>query len=284
MKKILFKNKVVAIFCCIIAAASSTRAQSIFIDLLTTTAAPTTTTIAAPTGYSFSGADPVAGTTWNTVGESTLVPAGTTAGTTTTTYSGLSLVDSLGNASAATLTVSYYSTVSTGTRTQPSNGTGENSIQPGGVMGQEWRNYYNGSHNYFTFTFSGLAANSSYKLYMEAGTTTSGQFGVITNITGAGTAILSTANTTANSAGAYGSLWTDAGGGNYTLMAQGTTWNEIDVTTDGSGNLSFQTGNWSGSGAYYGGFQITPVPEPTTFTLAGMGALGLMWMCRRPRR
>ena len=118
---------------------------------------------------------------------------------------------------------------------------------------------------------------------MEAGTTAgSSQFGSITGITGDGSAVLTAANATANSNGSYGSLWTSDGLGGYTLMPQGSTWNDILATTDGAGNLSFQMTTLSGSGPYFAGFQITPVPEPGTVTIF-LGSVGMLAFVRRIR-
>ena len=266
------------------------RAQNIFVNLLTTGAAPTTANLSAPAGFSYSGAAPVAGTMWNTAGESTTVPLNTSVGSTSALYNNLSLVDSLGATISPTLNISYYSTVTTGTRVQPSNASGENTIQPGGVMANAWRNYYNGSGNYFTFAFSGLAASTPFDLYFEGGTGGSGQGAGISlaagNAFGANPASITTANTTANFNSVYGSLFDSTDGGtSYQLMAEGTTWEVLHGQSDASGDFSFLF-NGSGSAAYLNGFQLVntaPVPEPgaAALLLGGLGFLGNNWRLRR---
>jgi len=243
-------------------------AQNIFVDLLTGAAVPTNINITAPTGYSFSGVAPVTGSNWNTVGESSTVPLNTIVGSTVMIYSNLPLNNSAGASISATLGVSYFSKVTTGTRVQPSNASGENTIQPGGVMQQAWRNFFNGSGNFFTFTFSNLTASTLYGLYVEGGTTTSGQ--------GAGVALSNsnvyavssgnptnavTTNTVANSNSAFGSLFTSNGAGGFQLMPRGMTWAVLYGQSDASGNFSFMF-NGAGNGAYLNGFQLVPLSAP----------------------
>ena len=245
---------------------ASGRAQNIFVDLLTGSSTPSTVAIAAPNGCSYSGAAPVAGTTWNTVGKSTTVPQSTAPGTTFILYTNLPLQDSAGAGISPTLTVAYYSKVTTGTRTEPSNASGENTIQPGGVMQQAWRNYYNASGNYFTFTISGLATATRFGLYVEGGTGTSGQGAGVAlaagNYLGANPTNTVTTNTTPNSNAVYGSLFTANGAGGFQLMPQGTTWNLLCGQSDASGNFSFLL-NGAGSAAYLNGFQLVPLAAPS---------------------
>lgn len=260
------------------------QAQNINFDL-TTSGTTGTTSINAPAGYSYSGAAPVAGTTWNTFGTGPAEPSGTPAGT-YTLYNTSALVDSLGNSLSETLTVSLTQPVAS-THGNPSNASGENTIQPGGVMAGAWRNYNNSSGFYYTFTIAGLSDSTPYDLYVEGGTGTSGQgAGIVLaagNVLGANPGSGTTANTTANYNGAYGSLFTSTDGGTtFQLLPAGSSWLELQGQSDASGDFSFNfTG--SGSAAYLNGFQLaaaTPVPEPG---VAGMliSGLGLLAGVRR---
>jgi hypothetical protein len=236
--------------------------NNIFVALRTTTSGPGLTSIPAPTGYSYSAAAPVAGTTWNTVDLKNSVGMNSTVGAVSNMYSGLALQNASGMSSTQTLSVAYTSTITTGTRTQPSGSSGENTIQPGGVMQNAWRNYYNAGGNYITFTFSGLNPSSPYDLYLEGGTTGSGQ-GVgaslaPANVLGANPTSGVTANTTANINGAVGSLFTTNNAGGYQLMPQGTTWIVLHGQSDATGKFSFIF-NGPGSEAYLNGFQLAPI-------------------------
>lgn len=239
-------------------------AQNIFVNIRTSGSTPSTSAIAAPVGYSYSAAAPVPGTTWNNVSRSTTIPGGTTAGTTFIIYNSLSLNNSIGAGISQTLTVSYHSAVTTGSRTEPSTASGENIIQPGGVMAEAWRNYLNASGNYFTFTISNLTASTPYAIYFYGGTGTSGQSVELVLPTGYGLAGSPTngftANTTANNSGAYGALWTVSGGVTG-LMPQGTTWNTLFGKSDSSGVFKFLFIGPS-SYAYFNGFQIVPLSTP----------------------
>jgi hypothetical protein len=160
---------------------------------------------------------------------------------------------------------------------------GENTIQPGGPNQQIWRNYYNGSGNYFTFTISGFAPSTPVDLYILGGTTTSGQGVGITLAAANGGGTATAANTTQNSLLSYGSLWTDPqADGSYELMSRGTTWDLVGGTADSSGNFAFLFNRPSGL-AYLGGFQlVAQIPEPASGALL-LGGLGLLWTLRRSR-
>jgi pectin methylesterase-like acyl-CoA thioesterase len=226
--------------------------------------------IAAPGGNDDSAAAPVSGTYWNVVDLNTPVPENTTA-TSSTLFSANNQAasgvvrDSNNNLlSGVALAITYYSAVTTGSKTQPSGGTGENTIQPGGVMQNAWRNYYNASGNYFTYTLSGLPVSSPFGLYFYGGTTTSGQGAGLQlaagNVLGANPGSAASANATANSNNSYGSIWTVAGG-TTDLMLQGTSWNVLYGQSDASGNFGFKF-NGSGNAAYLNGFQLVPLSSP----------------------
>ena len=160
-------------------------------------------------------------------------------------------------------------------------------------MMNAWR-YHNGggtgytATSYVTFEVTGLAANMPYYLYFYGGTTTSGQFAGLSlasgNALGANPQSASTANGTANSNGAYGSLFTSNGSGGHNLLAEGTTWNVLYGQSDGSGDFTFSL-DALGNGAYMNGFQLmpAPAPEPSILALAGAGFGLLSLACLRRR-
>ena len=115
------------------------------------------------------------------------------------------------------------------------------------------------------FTVSNLTASTPYGIYFYGGTGTSGQGVGIALAAGnalAGAATSSfTTNTTLNSAGVYGSIWTVSGGATN-LMPQTTTWNVLYGRSDAAGVLSFNFNGLS-SYAYLNGFQIVPLATAT---------------------
>lgn len=238
---------------------------AIFVALRTTSSGPGATTIPAPPGYSYSAAAPVPGTIWNTIDLKERIGTNSTPGAVSNVYSGLALESGSGTILTQTLSVAYMSAISTGTRTQPSTASGANTIQPGGVMENAWRNYYNAGGNYFIFTISGLAPFNLYDLYLEGGTTTAGQGSGVAlaagNTLAAVPASADTTNSTPNVNDSYGSLFTTNNAGGYELMPQGTTWNVLHGQADAAGNFAFLF-NGGGSSAYLNGFQLVPVLLP----------------------
>ncbi|HTR40081.1 MAG TPA: pectinesterase family protein [Pseudomonadales bacterium] len=247
-------------------AVSVSDGQGLFVNIRSGTSVPTpsTSSIPAPAGSNYSAAAPVPGTIWNNVNHSVTVPQNSTAGSTFVIFNGISLANSIGVAVPQTLTVLYYSAVTTGTRNEPSTAGGENTIQPGGVMAEAWRNYLNASGNYVAFTVSNLIASAPYGIYLYGGTGTSGQGVGVTLPSGYGLANSPTnaftTNNIANNNGAFGSLWT-VSGGVTNLMPQGTTWNTLYGHADASGVFKFLFNGLS-SYAYFNGFQIVPLSVP----------------------
>jgi pectin methylesterase-like acyl-CoA thioesterase len=283
-KCIIIKGKLTA-WCCIglLFSPVFANAQNIFVQFPTSGGAGTAT-IAAPAGNSSSAAAPVAGTSWNTFGESSIVlPSGTAAGT-YTFYNNSALVNSVGTSIAETLTITETCPV-TLTHANPSTGSGENTIQAGGVMKGAWRNYNNSSGFFITYTFANLPASTPYGIYVYGGTTTSGQ-GVAINLTNSASWLganpitnLVTLNTNANSASSYGSIWTVSGGTTNLMpnlpvgstatgtQTNGGAWGVLYGQSDSSGNLIFRLGTpaptGTGSGAYINGFQLVPLSAPS---------------------
>ena len=247
---------------------TSIKAQNIFVKFSTGTGVSNqTATINPPFGSSYSGAAPATGAVWNVIGRAALVPQNTTAGSDYTLWSNLPLTNSDGTLGSQFLSIVYHSTVTTGTRSEPSTANGENTIQPGGVMQNAWRNFYNGSGNYLTFIVSNLPASTPYAAYIHGGTTTAGQGAGVTldagfGLTGSPTNGTTT-NTVLNSNGSAGSLWTtNTAGGGFKLMNEKETWLALYARSDASGEISFRL-NGSGSAAYLNGFQITPLVSPS---------------------
>ena len=243
----------------------SSAQTAIFVKLSTSrTPVAATATINPPAGNSYSAAAPFAGTTWNVISQSNNLPIGTPAPWDTNLYTGLILKDASGNATVQTLTVGYHAqTPNPSTRIEPSTGSGENVIQPGGVMQNAWRNFQTG--NFSTWTVSNLTATTKYGLYFYGGTTTSGQFAQITNSSAYGGINASTTNTTPNSNGSAGSIWT-VSGGVTNLMPQGTTWNFAVGQSDASGTFQFIHVGGGGVNEYLNGFQLVSL---TAVTLTG---------------
>lgn len=131
IKRIIIKGKLQT-GCCIglLFLPVFANAQNIFVQFPTSGGAGTAT-IAAPAGNSYSAAAPVAGTSWNTFGESSIVlPIGTAAGT-YTFYNNSALVNSVGTSIAETLTISETCPV-TLTHANPSTGSGKTRYNPAG--------------------------------------------------------------------------------------------------------------------------------------------------------
>lgn len=237
-------------------------AQNIAVALRTSGSMPTVSVINPPAGLSNSAVVPVAGTTWNTVGESLKIPSGTSPGT-YQLYSGLALLSLTGVSIGETLSVNYAVASQTLT-SEPAGASGENTLQPGGVMENTWRNFDNAAGSYFVFIASNLPASTPYGIYFYGATGTSGQFAGLTllpaNTLANSPSNSATSNTNANSNGNFGSLWTISGG-TTNLMPQGTTWNTLYGQSDSTGVLRFE---FIGkvSSAYLNGFQITPLSGP----------------------
>ena len=249
-----------------LASLSAANGQSIFVKFSTATSSPAETfpTINPPSGVGYSAAAPFPGNVWNTINRNQITSTNTVAGTDTNLYTNLPLRDPSNSVLAATMTVTYHSGVSTGTRQEPATASGENAIQPGGVMQNAWRVFVGpsgGVTNWMTITITNLTANGKYGLYVYGGTTTLGQSALLKNISGA-SGNLATSNWVLNSAGSAGSIWTISGGATN-LMPQGTTWNFATGQADANGVFSFQHIGNGGATQYCNGFQLVPLSAPS---------------------
>lgn len=231
----------------------------------------TSATVNAPAGASYTAAAPWGDTSdvWNVVGRQSTTATTATPGT-YTLYSSLGLLDMDGGASGVALTIDYTNTRDPINRNEPGGASGDNTIQPGGVMAMAWRNYWDGSGNYLTFSLAGLAANQTYEFYFYGGTTGAGQSLAIKDTSF--NLLASTDNST------LGSIWASDGGGGYILTAEGSTWDKAILTSDGSGTIQFVLER---NGPYFNGFQFNAVPEPSSVAIAGLGLMSLAFRRRR---
>jgi hypothetical protein len=127
---------------------------------------------------------------------------------------------------------------------------------------------YTVSNTPISMSLSGLTANGNYQLYLYSVTdnccgglrpasfsvdpSNGGQTGTVTAVT------------------------------NLTTWASGQNYIEFDVHANGSGVLSFQVAQTRGE-ADINGFQLQS-PEPSSFILCGLGAVGLLVAARRRRK
>ena len=277
---------------------SLVEAQSINVALDRNSAGATPVTFAT-SALGYDAADTFdSGTTWNNVyfqggvGLNTsltgIIPVGAAAGNFQFLYS-VPLMDSTGAASSVTVSATM--------NTSAGDGHAEyNNASPAGATGlmAQSARIYSGVDN-ATWTFAGLTAGAQYNLYLYGVGGAAGNgaaytlaapndapSGVFTAQTTDG-AVTSTANNTIwdGSGNVINGPGTDsAHSGNN---AYGVSWIELNAVADSSGNLIF-TENKAASGVdYISGFQIQPVPEPSAFTLAGLGLIGFITMNYRRR-
>ncbi|MEY4487847.1 MAG: hypothetical protein RIQ79_355 [Verrucomicrobiota bacterium] len=275
--------------------ATALRAQSapaIFVTLSTaqvtsgtTPTAATTTTIAAPgSGWAYSAAAPVAGTTWNIIQRpNPLIPTGANSTATLglkvcNSANNISLTSATGTAAVATLTtaIDVISLDSSSTRTEPSTGAGGNTVLgPNGLMDGAWR-IYNGAEM-IVHTVSGLTIGQRYYLYCYASTTSAGQGARFTlnaaNVPGGnGTATTFVETRGGNSGNVFvltGSTYapnTPAAANVASTATDTTTWGRLDSVVDATGSISFRTSKNPTGVDYSNGFQLMPYPVPV-FTL-----------------
>ena len=237
--------------------------------------------ILPPGNYPYSAAAPVSGTNWNQVSRNTTLnltglAVGTYPYSANNQAAGGLVVDAASNTlSGVTLAITYTNNSASNTRAEPSTGSGENTIQPGGVMQYSFRGYLGGGCG-FIYTFSGLPAATPFDLYVYTGTGSGAGLSLSLlpgYVLGLNTNNAILLNGLANSAGAYGSIWTGTSP-NYTLLAQSNSWRVLHGQTDSSGNFAFKHngGSFSGSSSsYFSGFQLVQIPF-STYSVTGGGS------------
>lgn len=278
----ILSTSLAGIFCSL-----SVQAQNIFVDLGEVAGAvPTTTIIDSPSGagsgsWQYSAVAPVAGTTWNvlprvatsalTAGQAGNPNISSPPGDYNLYASPISLVDSLGVTTTASISmISHYagSDVSGSTRESVQFNNNAGAI-PEVLMGNNWRDQNfigtTGPATTWEFVFSGLTPSLSYDLYFYGSGNTTAQG--VTGTLGAGNG-----GATATTVGiAAPTLIFDVG--QTTVVSQGTGWNLLGGTADGSGNLSFIASRSSNGQFFLNGLQLVVVPEPGTAALFGLGLL-----------
>lgn len=253
---------------------------AVFVAFRTGTSGAATTTITAPgTGWSYSAAAPVAGTTWNQVYRpSPQIPSGDGNGGALGSYiysaNNLALTGAAGSATNIHLTTRVVIgeiAVANTTRVEPNTGAGGiTNLGPGGLMGQAWRIYLGG--NSTTHTLTGLTPNSHFLLYVYGSTT--GSNGCQFSLPAAfqGNAAAASVSTTGGNSGNNFILT----GSTYSLTAAGITWNQLHAKSDATGSLVFTTSRNSANNQYFNGFQLMPYPAPEIVTQPPANANGIV--------
>jgi hypothetical protein len=235
----------------------------------TTPTSATTSTINAPgSGWSYSAAARVAGTTWNQIlRPNPLFGSGSENGTTGTftcnSADNIGLTSATGGATNVKLTMNIVvADLETGanasTRVEPNTGSGGNTVLgPNGLMNNAWRIYRSGNSSITTVT--GLTPNAHYLLYVYGSITTTGQGCKFTlNSHNVGSDDVASKSTAGGNSGNIFS--TD--GSTYSLTAAGTTWQQFHAVANGSGTLVITTARNSTSAQYYNGLQLVQYPLP----------------------
>lgn len=240
-----------------------------------TPTAATTATINAPgSGWTYSAAAPVPGTTWNIIQQPN-PRIGTNSTSTKGLYvcnsaNNLALVDSSGAATSAKLTVTIdIQDIETGStsRAEPNGLTNTvGATGPVALMGTGWRIYRGGNGSIHKLT--GLTAGANYFVYLYGSTTTNDQGCKFTldalNVPSGGSSFLEIRG--GNSANIYA-----FDGTNYSLTAPAaagvaapagvySTWGRIHAVVDAAGALAFKTSKNANNGQYYQGYQLMPYP------------------------
>lgn len=119
------------------------------------------------------------------------------------------------------------------------------------------------------FTFSGLTANTEYEGLFWAFDSESGNSGKNINFTTAGGSGGGTTSITTNN--------TDASANPYSLV-------NFFSTASGTATITMDhTGGAGGAVALVNGFQLSVVPEPSSFALMALGGVALFFLRRRAR-
>ena len=234
---------------------------------VTPTSAATATINAPGTGWAYSAAAQVTGTTWNQIlRPNPLIGSGALNGTTGTfvcdSANAIGLSSATGAATNVKLTMNMViADLESGssTRVEPNTGAGGTTVLgPNGLMDNAWRIYRAG--NTSTATLTGLTPGAHYFLYVYGSTTGATQGAKFTlNPDNVGSDDVASKSTAGGNSGNIFS--TD--GTNYSLTAAGTTWQQFHSVSNSSGNLVIASGLNSGNGQYYNGLQLVPYPLPS---------------------
>lgn len=227
----------------------------------------TTSTINAPgSGWPYSAAAQVAGTTWNQIRRpNPLIGSGTLNGTPGTfvcnSADNIGLTSATGAAMNVRLTMQVVIAdpeVGSTTRVEPNGGAGGNTVLgPNGMMDNAWRIYRGGNSSIATFT--GLTPNAHYLLYVYGSITATGQGCAFTlNSDNVGSDDVATKSTAGENSGNIFS--TD--GSTYTLTEPGTTWQQFHAVANSAGNVVITTTKNANNGQYYNGLQLVQYPLP----------------------
>lgn len=237
------------------------------------------TTIAAPgSGWNFSAAAPVAGTTWNVIQRpNPLIPSGALNGAVgvypVNSANNIELSSASGDPTAVRLTVSLNIAdleASSSSRVEPNTGTGSNTnLGPAGLMNQAWRIYRGG--NGAIHQFSGLPAGAHYYVYCYASNTT-GQGSRFTldaaNVPGGDgtiTRFIETRSTSGNvfvTDGTTISPSAPAVVDKASAATDATTWGRLHAVVDSSGNLVIRNSKTAAGVNFFQGLQLMPYPVP----------------------
>lgn len=244
----------------------------------TPTAADVTTIDAPGSGWDYSAAAPVAGTTWNIIKQpNPKIPTGTGDNTrlglkTLNSANGITLTSATGEATTATLTsaVNVLTLDSSASRVEPNTGNGGNGVlAPGGLMLDAWR-IYNGGEE-LIHTIGGLPPGQRYFVYFYGSTTSAGQgsrftldaLNVPAGVTG--TFIETRGGNSGNVFVQNGSIIspsTPAAANVAATASDATTWGRLDSVVDAGGKLSFKSTRNPTGVNYSNGFQLMPYPTP----------------------
>ena len=253
----------------------------VFINLSTsqgssgaTPSTASTITINAPgSGWNYSAAAPVDGTTWNNIlRPNPLIGSNSTSSTgqyICNSADGIALTSPDGSPTTATLTVSLdiQDLDSNTTRTEPNSSSGGNTnLGPAGLMDQAWRIYRGG--NSTVHRLDGLSPRAHCHIYFYGSTATDGQ-GCRFVLDPANVPSGSTSNFLETRGGNSGNIFVNSGTLSLTSQAPANTastpadshtWGRLHAVVDSNGTLVFRTAKNSANGQYLNGYQIVAYP------------------------
>lgn len=177
---------------------------------------------------------------------------------------GIALSDSTGNAGNS-INLTYTGLESSGTI------SADGSANPASLM-DAFRSNLNGgggtSFALMTYDWSGLAANTTYSVVAYGASTPGTDRGTVFFEIIGGSALGATTGSIVDI---------------FDASAAGNAYTSFSITSDGTGAATFLSNFNSATSTQspVNGFQIALVPEPTTFALAGLGLLAVLWRKRQ---